>query len=113
MFGRVLPIETIGLAMNTPFSVEKCGKSAIWQVHQRTGNHDPSHQAQLDHPIDETVIIGEVARPKGTVVPAPDHTPPDLKLIFDEGAECLAIGAWNASSSNCRPNLERQDECRP
>lgn len=38
---------------------------------------------------------------------APEHTPPELKLMFDEGANCLAIGAWNASGAMFRKILDQ------
>ncbi|WP_210189152.1 DUF4145 domain-containing protein [Bradyrhizobium erythrophlei] len=51
-------------------------------------------------------VVG-VVRPRGSVVDAPPHVPPELKLIFDEAAECVSIGAWNASSAMFRKIIDQ------
>jgi len=84
-----------------------CNKSSIWKIGHATNQADPAKLAQADHLIDQKVGRVELVRPRATALPAPDHTPPDLKLIFDEGAECLAIGAWNASSAMFRKIVDQ------
>ncbi len=60
-----------------------------------------------NYSIDHIVSIVDLVRPKMAVISAPDHTPPDLRLVFDEGAECLSIGAWNASSAMFRKIVDQ------
>lgn len=46
--------------------------------------------------------IETVIRPRGSLAAAPEHTPPEICNIFNEGAECLSIGCWNAAGSMFR-----------
>ncbi|MGM4957208.1 DUF4145 domain-containing protein [Bradyrhizobium barranii] len=84
-----------------------CAKASIWEVGQRANQHDPSQQWAADYSIDDAVTVRHVVRPKPNAASAPEHTPPELKLIFDEGAECISIGAWNAASAMFRKILDQ------
>ncbi|MGY4409129.1 hypothetical protein ACVWW4_000865 [Bradyrhizobium sp. LB7.1] len=84
-----------------------CAKSSIWEVDHRANQHDPAHLWMEDFTIDGAVTVRHVVRPKPEAAPAPEHTPPELKLIFDEGAECISIGAWNAASAMFRKILDQ------
>ena len=84
-----------------------CGKSAIWEVAQVPGNAEPVTLATSNESLNNAVRVVGLVRPRGTAIEAPEHTPPDLKLIFDEGASCIAIGAWNASSAMFRKIVDQ------
>ena len=84
-----------------------CRKSSIWEVGQVGGQHDPLQHLTSKENISEIVRVIGLVRPRGTAVVAPEHTPPDLRLIFDEGANCLAAGAWNASSAMFRKIVDQ------
>ncbi|MCP3444077.1 DUF4145 domain-containing protein [Bradyrhizobium sp. CCGUVB14] len=85
----------------------KCYKSATWEIIRRPNKDTPVSYFKYDTLIDDDVLIGAVVRPKPDAVPTPDHTPPDLKLIFDEGAECISVGAWNAACAMFRKILDQ------
>jgi hypothetical protein len=89
-----------------------CKKSAVWAVSREIGQTTPDKVAESDSVINERVIIDGLARPKSSTTPAPEFTPSDLKLIFDEGAECLAIGCWNASSAMFRKILDQVSKAK-
>jgi hypothetical protein len=83
-----------------------CSTSAIWQVYNKSTVPMANLIATgdtLDHRLD---IIGLV-RPRLSAAKPPEHTPSDLSLTFDEAADCLAIGAWNASSAMFRKILDQ------
>lgn len=84
-----------------------CGRAAIWSVDARYTNSLPDKLAARDHTIDASIASVELVRPRIAALEAPEHTPSDLKLIFDEGANCLAIGAWNASGAMFRKILDQ------
>lgn len=84
-----------------------CKKSAIWEVARVVNAGTPVELMGLKDSVNPYVKVVGVVRPKGDRLPAPDHTPPDLKLMFDEGAECISIGAWNASSAMFRKILDQ------
>jgi hypothetical protein len=84
-----------------------CYKSAIWQVKERFGNHPVSEVVASTDSVEEFLIILGVVRPRGSVVEAPPHVPAELKLIFDEAAECISIGAWNASGAMFRKIIDQ------
>ena len=84
-----------------------CNKTAVWEVAPVNGQHDPSKQMGSQFSLNGVVKIVGLIRPSGTAVQAPEHTPPDIKLIFDEGASCLANGAWNASSAMFRKIVDQ------
>ncbi|MGJ4893766.1 DUF4145 domain-containing protein [Bradyrhizobium oligotrophicum] len=82
-----------------------CFGSALWAV---TSTWPLSQLLTFKGTLmDNYVFIQHLIRPKGAVIPAPEHTPEDLKLMFDEATECVAIGAWNASSAMFRKILDQ------
>ena len=83
-----------------------CGKTSVWLLKSKNGQLSISELAKQGHRINGQLHVLQPIRAKGSSVAAPDHTPADLKLIFDEGAECLAIGAWNASSAMFRKIID-------
>jgi hypothetical protein len=84
-----------------------CFKSSVWQVGKMGGHPDPTDLLQHNYTINKIVHVIALAKPRATALPAPEYTPPELKLIFDEGAQCLAIGAWNASSAMFRKIVDQ------
>lgn len=82
-----------------------CKKAAIWEI--TPGNSDPLELLKSNSPLDPWVNVVGLIRPTPESTPAPEHTPADLKLIFDEGAECISIGAWNAASAMFRKILDQ------
>jgi Domain of unknown function (DUF4145) len=85
-----------------------CSKTAVWEVAQIANQVTPAKQAESkEGVIDGRVAIVGLVRPRGTSLDAPEHTPPHLKLIFDEGAECMSIGTWNASSAMFRKIVDQ------
>jgi Domain of unknown function (DUF4145) len=84
-----------------------CSKTSIWNVGQVMNQNTPQQLAGEKAVLDGRILVGGLVRPRASAVEAPDHTPPELKLIFDEGAECLAIGAWNASSAMFRKIVDQ------
>jgi hypothetical protein len=57
--------------------------------------------------INDYVSIDAVIRPRASDVDCPEHTPQDLKLVFDEAADCISIGAWNAASAMFRKIVDQ------
>ena len=84
-----------------------CGKTSTWEVAQVAGQHPPPNQAASKNIVNEGVSVVGLIRPRGTAIAAPEYTPADLKLIFDEGANCITIGAWNASSAMFRKIVDQ------
>lgn len=74
-----------------------CNKSTTWLVHERSSKGPPFNLIAEQGVINDSLYAIESVRPKGAAVECPDYTPADLKLVFDEGAECISINAWNAS----------------
>ncbi|WP_375304620.1 DUF4145 domain-containing protein [Bradyrhizobium sp. A11] len=85
----------------------RCQKSAAWEIGRRPGKDTPASFVKYEALLDDEVLLGEVIRPKPDAVGSPDHTPPDLRLIFDEAAECISFGAWNAASAMFRKILDQ------
>jgi hypothetical protein len=79
----------------------------VWALSRESGQATPDKFLGHDSVINELVIVDELVRPKSSTNPAPEFTPSDLRTIFDEGAECLAIGCWNASSAMFRKILDQ------
>jgi hypothetical protein len=82
-------------------------KAAVWQIGRRGSYEDPEQQVKYDYVLDDLVHVLRPVRLTSSAIRAPEHTPPALQLIFDEGAECLAIGAWNASSGMFRKIVDQ------
>lgn len=89
-----------------------CYKSTIWQVTNRFGNHEVLEVLKSNEAVNQFLNVLGVVRPSGSAVDAPPHVPPELKLIFDEGAECISIGAWNAASAMFRKILDQVSKDR-
>jgi hypothetical protein len=89
-----------------------CNKSSLWLVRQLPSGHPPPAYASQKTVINDELMILGVVRPAGTQVKAPEFTPPDIVNIFDEGAECLAIGCWNASGSMFRKIIDEISKAR-
>lgn len=84
-----------------------CYKSAIWHIEKAPNQADPAELLKQQTPLDAHVRVIGAVKPRISTVPTPEHTPPDLALIFDEGAECISIGAWNAGSAMFRKILDQ------
>lgn len=84
-----------------------CYKSAVWHVIERYGNSDVPQVCKRDDSVNDFLHVVGVIRPQGAVEQAPAHVPHELKLIFGEGAECLSIGAWNASGAMFRKIIDQ------
>jgi hypothetical protein len=78
-----------------------CRHTTIWQV--MSAHELLSYNGTVDH----TILGKELIRPKGAVVSAPEHTPPELKSIFNEGAECAGNKTWNAAGAMFRKVLDQ------
>jgi hypothetical protein len=89
-----------------------CNKSSIWLVVGKPGNPPVPNLGQQNSVINDQLIVLGVVRPAGSLVKAPDFTPPEIVRIFDEGAECLAIGCWNASGSMFRKIIDEISKAR-
>lgn len=83
-----------------------CNKSSLWQVSRAPGNASVEILATSKVVINDQLIVVGVIRPAGSLVKAPDFTPPNIVKIFDEGAECFAIECWNASGSMFRKIID-------
>jgi hypothetical protein len=84
-----------------------CNKSTVWGVSRFGTNATPDKIMGHNGPANALVTIGQVARARGGVVNCPAFTPTDLKLIFDEAAECMSINAWNAASAMFRKIVDQ------
>jgi hypothetical protein len=84
-----------------------CHKSAIWAVTTRFGNYGMGAIFASDNTVNDLLNILGAVRPRGSAIEAPPHVPPELKLIFDEAAECISIGAWNASGAMFRKIIDQ------
>jgi hypothetical protein len=84
-----------------------CNKSAVWRVDRYGSYPVPSELIKRATPIDEYIDIIEAIRPRGASEECPEYTPADLKVIFDEGANCMSIGAWNAASAMFRKIVDQ------
>jgi hypothetical protein len=89
-----------------------CGKSFVCSLSTVPGTPNIATLAGQNTVINDSVNIGGVVRPSGSLVKAPEYTPPDIVKIFDEGAECLAIGCWNASGSMFRKIIDEISKVR-
>jgi hypothetical protein len=83
-----------------------CWKCSIYMVKAAFGDRQPDALFKREYAIDYLVESAELARPRVAAREAPEHTPPNLKQMFDEGSDCLTIGAWNASSAMFRKILD-------
>jgi hypothetical protein len=102
-------IVVVNGKQETEFFVQcrACHKSTIWSV-GKSGNYpEPNALITSNGLLNDLIVIGEVARPRGSAIACPDHTPADLKMIFDEAAECISIGAWNAASAMFRKIVDQ------
>jgi hypothetical protein len=84
-----------------------CSRTTIWAVRALQQHVNPMNLIPVNEVIDGRVDIVGIVRPRAQAAEAPEHTPAELKLIFDEGAQCLAIGAWNASSAMFRKIVDQ------
>jgi hypothetical protein len=89
-----------------------CNKSTIWLVAAKPGNPPVPNFAKANDVINDSLIVLGVVRPAGSLVKAPEFTPPGIVKIFDEGAECLAISCWNASGSMFRKIIDEISKAR-
>ena len=79
-----------------------CNKSAVWHAQPGINKHPPGALLSSKEVVNDHLVNVSVVRPVASSQPAPEHTPANLKKIFDEGAECYAIGCWNAAGSMFR-----------
>lgn len=47
-------------------------------------------------------IKGHISLKDQSIVPPPDHVPPNIAAIFIEGSTCLAVGCYNAAATMFR-----------
>jgi hypothetical protein len=78
-----------------------CNKSAVWDGTPKAGQNIEQVLGTAKTANDSFARL-ILLRPKGTTVQAPEHTPAELKAIFDEAADCMTIGAWNAAGAMFR-----------
>lgn len=84
-----------------------CNKSAVWKVGATYEHAPPDRLISEKGAVDELIGDASLVRPRVAALQAPEHTPPELKLMFDEGANCIGINAWNASSAMFRKILDQ------
>jgi Domain of unknown function (DUF4145) len=89
-----------------------CNKSSIWLVVGQPGSPPVASLGKTNAVINDHLFVFGFVRPTGSSVKAPEFTPPDIIKIFDEGAECLAIGCWNASGSMFRKIVDEISKAR-
>ena len=99
--------KTIGLlgVLRTEYETfckcRDCKKSVTFLLGPKFVN-PPIEQNSIGQVINDSFNILGVVRPHAATVHCPEHVPPEIKAIFDEGAECLAVGCTNAAGAMFR-----------
>lgn len=84
-----------------------CAWCSIWDIAAMSNMPNPDKLVGQNYALNAQVVIMGVSRARASAIRVPQHTPPSLGKIFEEGAECLAIGCWNAAGAMFRKILDQ------
>lgn len=89
----------------------RCHRSTIFKVAQIDSRSDDA--IRKNGGPQGFVNVGDVFSVEGYIslrdadaIQPPDHLPPDIAPVFEEGAKCFAIGCWNAAGTMFRLCLD-------
>lgn len=86
-----------------------CGRSSIHDLKAKNNTVEPTnYQSTINYAFHYRGFV----RTSGIPIKCPEHVPEDVKLIFDEGARCLANANWNAAGSMFRKVVDRVSKAR-
>ena len=77
--------------------------SEEWQRVFKERNKLASYEGSIDGFCEFERVI---SRLDFELAASPEHLPPEINAVFDEGSKCLAIQCWNASASMFRLALD-------
>lgn len=78
-----------------------CYRSAVI-ILQDSKSSDEAPHSHDGQTINYRYTVTGIVRPQGALVTPPAYVPDDVAMVFREGAECLAIGCWNAAGAMFR-----------
>ena len=82
----------------------RCQRGTIFKIIRQ---HKTPHTCTS---VDSTNNKGPVTVSDRDARPSPEHVPPDIAEVFQEGAKCLAIGCFNAAATMFRLVVEMSTE---
>lgn len=89
-----------------------CGKSTIFHVHETQKSalkliESKGGFGHVSYNINDLFDIdGYVSSKDRSGVPAPEYLPPNIEVVFLEGATCMAVGCFNAAGTMFRLCLD-------